>query len=188
MPYWQTALTLGAAASVPIIGKWLFAREYFKPVRGAFPPYPIVLRPYRWMVVLAWIICALFAVVAIALFILWLFQPLFLMKLVGAIFMAIAGILMWGTYQWSHEYLVIEADGLTYVKSRKSVAIKGAYINAALPSGAGGNLILDVLYQDKKLLIPLTFQGMNLLRQQFERWRSDARERSFHNWRPKEVN
>jgi len=181
-----TGITMGSITLVIGIGQFLVQQAFYKPVTVEAVSFPIILRPYRWMLVIAHVLCGAFMVMGLGLII---FAPGIAGRFIGGAIIVVSFLMWVGAFQEAGEYLLIDSDGFKYVKSpSKFIEIKGSQITSFLASPIGGNLIVRIYGKDKRVLIPLTFHNISFLRQQMERWAREEHIKSFKNWRPKEVN
>ena len=182
----STGLFMGSIYLVTGFGKFMVLREFYKPVLTPQTRFPLVLRPYSWMLIVSYVICLPFIILGLFQI---LFCPGFLSHFLGIVVIVVSGLLLFGAFQEAKQYILIDTDGLRYIKSSSElIEIQGDQITIFYPSPISGSLVIGIYGKDKKILIPLTFQNVNLLNYHITRWQNEARDKSFRNWRPKEVN
>jgi hypothetical protein len=129
--------------------------------------FPIILKPYRWMIVASHLICGAWLLLVFALIALGA-------KILGGISLVTLLVLWFSVFQGARQFIRINPDGFSYVKSRsRSIEVKAQFVEQFFAPPIGGNIVIVIKYAPRRVLIPIMFQDINLLNYFLTRWRME---------------
>ncbi len=164
-------LVVGAVMGSVALGQAWVQRDFLRKVDSELSPFPIILKPYRWMIVVSHLICGAWLLLASALIV---FCPGTGAKILGGISLVTLSFLWFSVFQGARQFIRIDPDGFSYVKSRsRSIEVKAQFVEQFFAPPIGGNIVIVIKYAPRRVLIPIMFQDINLLNYFLTRWRME---------------
>jgi hypothetical protein len=164
----ESGVVMGAVMGAVALGQYLVWRAFFR--ETAFPAlsFPIILRPYRWMVIGSHGFCGLVIIGFLGFLV---FFPGTGAKCLGATGLLVFSLVWYSVFRGSRQYIRIDQDGFSYVKSKnKSIDVKGRDVVLFFAPPVGGNILISIKGKNRRVVIPMMFQRINLLRYCLAQW------------------
>jgi hypothetical protein len=169
-----SGLLVGAVFGGIGLGQFLVRRNFFRQVTSEPDHFPIILKPYRWMIIGSHCSCAFILLGFVGLI---AFCPGSGAKILGGVGIVVFGVIWISVFRGARQFIRIDPDGFSYVKSSsQAVEVKGRTISTFFAPAVGGNIVVGVKDRPRRVVIPLMFQDINLLNHFLTQWR---RENSF---------
>jgi hypothetical protein len=95
-------------------------------------------------------------------------------RVLGVVVVAMFSVIWLSVFRGARSYICLNQGGFAYFKSlSNAIRVKACDVNTFFAPAVGGNIVIDVKYRPKRVLVPIIFQNINLLNFFLTKWRLD---------------